>query len=78
MGEPDSPINTPRGSTGSLIAPSRAQSTTTLISDVISLVKFRPRRLKHSRLRESVDAELLEKGNLNTTSNSNAVEKESE
>jgi hypothetical protein len=79
MGEPDSPINTPRGSAGSLLVPSRAQSTTTLISDVISLVKFRPRRHKHSRLRESVDAELLEKGGgVATESDSSTAQKESE
>jgi hypothetical protein len=80
MGEPDSPINTPRGSVGSLLVPSRAQSTTTLISDVISLVKFRPRRHnKHSRLRESVDAELLEKGGgVATESDSSTAQKESE
>lgn len=68
-GEPDSPAHTPRASLASINAarilcesecpPSRAMSTTTLISEVISLVKLRPRghRVKHSRLRESVDVE---------------------
>lgn len=68
-GEPDSPAHTPRASLASINAarilseserpPSRALSTTTLISEVISLVKLRPRghKVKHSRLRESVDVE---------------------
>ncbi|XP_059614822.1 uncharacterized protein LOC132260580 [Phlebotomus argentipes] len=64
-GEPDSPAHTPRTSLGSLAGngpPSRAISTTTLLSDVISLVKFRPgsrRRMKHSRLRENTDTDTL-------------------
>lgn len=65
MGEPDSPAYTPRGSLGSLPIgqiTSRASSTSTLLSEVVSLVKLRPRvggirKLKHSRLRESVDGE---------------------
>lgn len=69
MGEPDSPAHTPRASIGSLpigqIA-SRASSTTTLLSEVASLIKLRPRvcgrKLKHSRLRESIDGEALENG----------------
>lgn len=37
-------------------------STNTLVSDVISLVKLRPRPItKHARLRESVDPETFEK-----------------
>lgn len=64
--EPDSPAHTPRQSIGSIHAsrgPSRAISTTTLLSEVISLVRLRPRpsRMKHSRLRESVDVENIEK-----------------
>lgn len=65
MGEPDSPANTPRASVGSLVMPSRAVSTCTLVSDVISLVKLRSRNWngKHSRLRESViDPDTIEKG----------------
>ncbi|XP_055696759.1 uncharacterized protein LOC129797908 isoform X1 [Phlebotomus papatasi] len=65
-GEPDSPAHTPRTSLGSLVGhgpPSRAISTSTLLSDVISLVKFRPgsRRVKHSRLRENLDTDTLTK-----------------
>lgn len=64
-GEPDSPAHTPRTSMGSIAAgqlPSRAVSTSTLLSEVVSLVKIRPRGrwMKHSRLRESVDGEALE------------------
>lgn len=62
LGEPDSPAQTPRASLGSLLVPGRALSTSTLVSDVISLVKLRPRPVtKHARLRESVDPETLEK-----------------
>lgn len=62
LGEPDSPAQTPRASLGSLLVPGRAMSTSTLVSDVISLVKLRPRPTvtKHSRLRESVDPETFE------------------
>lgn len=62
-GEPDSPAHTPRASITSLSIPSRAVSTSTLLSEVVSLVKLRPKashRMKHSRLRESVDGEALE------------------
>lgn len=58
-----SPLHTPRGSIGSLqiqpSPPSRALSTTTLLSEVIYLVKLRTKtnNVKHSILRESVDAE---------------------
>lgn len=61
LGEPDSPAQTPRASLGSLLVPGRAMSTSTLVSDVISLVKLRPRPVtRHSRLRESVDPETFE------------------
>lgn len=64
-GESDSPAHTPRTSMGSIVTgqlPSRAVSTATLLSEVVSFVKIRPRGrwMKHSRLRESVDAEALE------------------
>lgn len=64
-GEPDSPAHTPRASITSLTIPSRAVSTSTLLSEVVSLVKLRPKahRMKHSRLRESVDGEALEMAN---------------
>ncbi|KAJ6635680.1 Hemicentin-1, partial [Pseudolycoriella hygida] len=70
MGELDSPAHTPRASLSSIQqrAASRAGSTSTLLSEVISLVKLRPRigrRMKHSRLRESVDGEALESGDNN-------------
>ncbi|KAG4070637.1 hypothetical protein HA402_013557 [Bradysia odoriphaga] len=65
IGEMDSPVHTPRASLSSvqLRAASRAGSTSTLLSEVVSLVKLRPRigrKMKHSRLRESVDGEALE------------------
>lgn len=61
----DSPAHTPRASMGSLgpgQLPSRAVSTTTLFSEVVSFIKARPRGrwMKHARLRESVDGEALE------------------
>lgn len=64
-GEPDSPAHTPRASMGSIAVGqlnSRAASTSTLISEVVSMVKIRPRGqwTRHSRLRESVDGEALE------------------
>ncbi|KAH8259201.1 hypothetical protein KR026_000721 [Drosophila bipectinata] len=54
-------LHTPRASLTSLQGPpSRAMSTTTLLSEVIYLVKMRPKHhLRHSILRESVDAENL-------------------
>lgn len=73
-GEPDSPAHTPRASLGSLAIgqlSSRAVSTSTLLSEVVSLVKLRPRgarRVKHSRLRESVDGEALEAAEMNRKS----------
>lgn len=64
LGEPDSPAHTPRASLASVQLgqlASRAASTSTLLSEVVSLVKFRPRdRMKHARLRESIDCETLE------------------
>lgn len=55
--EADSPSHTPTASHPA----SRAMSTTTLISEVISMVKLRPKpSLKHTRLRESVDGEALD------------------
>ncbi|XP_034483174.1 uncharacterized protein LOC117788497 [Drosophila innubila] len=52
-------LHTPRASLSSLHdPPSRAISTTTLLSEVIYLVKMRPKRqLRHSILRESADVE---------------------
>ncbi|XP_039230418.1 uncharacterized protein LOC6539731 [Drosophila yakuba] len=54
-------LHTPRASLSSLQGPpSRAMSTTTLLSEVIYMVKMRPKHhLRHSILRESVDAENL-------------------
>lgn len=65
--EQDSPAHTPRTSIGSVANEqlnSRAISTTTLISEVVYMVKIRPRGQfsRHSRLRESVDGEALEHG----------------
>lgn len=76
-GEPDSPDHTPHASMGSLVVgqlTSRAVSTSTLLSEVVSLVKLRPRtnnnrRLKHSLLRESIDGEALEAAKMNRKSN---------
>lgn len=63
--ETDSPDCTPRASMGSIAVEqlnSRAASTSTLISEVVSMVKIRPRGswTRHSRLRESLDGEALE------------------
>ncbi|EDV97370.1 GH14733 [Drosophila grimshawi] len=54
-----SQLHTPRDSLSSLHGPpSRAISTTTLLSEVIYLVKMRPKhKLRHSILRESADVE---------------------
>lgn len=66
VGELDSPAHTPRTSLGSITTGqlnSRAVSTSTLISEVVSFVKIRPCRgrwMKHSRLRESIDGEAYE------------------
>lgn len=55
--EPDSPAHTPTTSHPA----SRAMSTTTLLSEVISMVKLRPKSsVKHARLRESVDVDNME------------------
>lgn len=76
QGEPDSPAHTPRpsidgsaddganGGESGVVGVVRATSTTTLLSEVQSLIKMRPRAglrgtNKHQRLRESVDAEAL-------------------
>ncbi|XP_062715527.1 uncharacterized protein LOC109414177, partial [Aedes albopictus] len=59
--EPDSPAHTLFGSAVSLSNTqqprSRAMSTTTLISEIVSYVKLRPKKgtVKHDRLRESVE-----------------------
>lgn len=59
--EPDSPAHTLFGSAVSLSNAqqprSRAMSTTTLISEIVSYVKLRPKKgsVKHDRLRESVE-----------------------
>lgn len=63
---PESPTHTPRASMGSVAIGqlnSRTTSTSTLISEVLSLVKIRPRGQwsRHSRLRESADAEMLDR-----------------
>lgn len=73
-GEADSPAHTPRASIGSIAIGqlnSRAASTSTLISEVVSMVKIRPRGqwTRHSRLRESVDGEALEHALACTKSN---------
>ncbi|KAF2884467.1 hypothetical protein ILUMI_21705, partial [Ignelater luminosus] len=50
----------PKASFGSLPIGTRASSSTTLLSEVISLTRFRPmksRQNKHNRLRESMDCE---------------------
>ncbi|XP_063702642.1 uncharacterized protein LOC134832514 [Culicoides brevitarsis] len=55
--EPDSPAHTPTNSHPA----SRAMSTTTLLSEVVAMVKLRPKpSVKHARLRESVDVDNLE------------------
>lgn len=64
VGTPDSPSHTPTASMGSIPLGARATSTSTLLSEVSSLIKMRPRLAgrsgnKHSRLRESVDVEAL-------------------
>lgn len=65
--EAESPLNTPRGSTTS-IAPNhhanlRATSTSTLMSEVVTLVKLKPKSssIKHQKLRESVVSQDFEK-----------------
>ena len=70
--EAESPLNTPRGSTVSISQnpPSgsmRATSTSTLISEVVTLVKLKPKTssIKHQKLRESVVSQDFEKEQLN-------------
>lgn len=68
-----SPAHTPRASLGSIAVGqlnSRASSTSTLISEVVSMVKIRPRGrwLRHARLRESIDGEALEHAEAQTKS----------
>jgi hypothetical protein len=69
--EAESPLNTPRGSTTS-IGPTnhanlRATSTSTLMSEVVTLVKLKPKTssIKHQKLRESVVSQDFEKDQLN-------------
>lgn len=68
--ETESPIHTPRASLGSFPTgqlASRASSTSTLLSEVAYLVKFRPKHIptvKHSRLRESVESDAIEDLNI--------------
>ena len=70
--EPESPMNTPiNGSTASITPLDnghlRAVSTSTLISEVITLVKLKPRSssIKHKKLRESVVSQDLDKEQIN-------------
>lgn len=70
--EVESPLNTPRGSTVSISHnPSngnmRATSTSTLMSEVVTLVKLKPKKssIKHMKLRESVVSQDFEKDQLN-------------
>lgn len=70
--ETESPLNTPRGSTVS-ISPNgangnlRATSTSTLISEVVTLVKLKPKTstIRHKKLRESIISQDFEKDQLN-------------
>jgi regulatory protein YycI of two-component signal transduction system YycFG len=71
--EAESPLNTPRGSTASISQhPShgsnlRATSTSTLMSEVVTLVKLKPKTssIKHQKLRESVISQDFEKDQMN-------------
>lgn len=70
--EAESPLNTPRGSTASISQnPAngnlRATSTSTLMSEVVTLVKLKPKKssIKHQKLRESVVSQDFEKDQLN-------------
>lgn len=70
--EVESPLNTPRGSTTSISQnPAngnlRATSTSTLMSEVVTLVKLKPKTssIKHKKLRESVVSQDFEKDQLN-------------
>lgn len=70
--EVESPLNTPRGSTASISqnppnGNMRATSTSTLMSEVVTLVKLKPKSssIKHKKLRESVVSQDFEKDQLN-------------
>lgn len=70
--EPESPLNTPpTGSTisitGNAVAGMKAVSTSTIFSEVITLVKLKPKSstIKHQKLRESVVSQDFEKEHLN-------------
>lgn len=66
--EAESPLNTPRGSTASISHGAangnlRATSTSTLMSEVVTLVKLKPKTssIRHQKLRESVVSQDFEK-----------------
>lgn len=68
--EAESPLNTPRGSTVSISRNSgqgnlRATSTSTLMSEVVTLVRLQPKSsaIKHKKLRESIVSQDFEKEN---------------
>lgn len=70
--EADSPLNTPRGSTVSISRNSahgnlRATSTSTLISEVVTLVKLNSMAstIKHKKLRESMISQDFENDQIN-------------
>lgn len=70
--EAESPLNTPRGSSVSISQNHqhdgmRATSTSTLISEVVTLVKLKPKTssIKHKKLRESIVSQDFEKDQLN-------------
>lgn len=71
--EAESPLNTPMGSTvsisrgGSCNGHLRATSTSTLMSEVVTLVKLKPKAssIRHQKLRESVISQDFEKDQLN-------------
>jgi hypothetical protein len=68
--EAESPLNTPHGSTASISrnpTSLRATSTSTLMSEVVTLVKLKPKTssIKHKKLRESVVSQDFEKDQLN-------------
>lgn len=70
--EAESPLNTPRGSTVSIShhptnGSMRATSTSTLISEIVTLVKMKPKKssIRHQKLRESVVSQDFEKDQLN-------------
>lgn len=69
--EAESPLNTPHGSTVSISRNPpgnlRATSTSTLMSEVVTLVKLKPKTssIKHKKLRESVVSQDFEKDQLN-------------